>query len=375
MDFKFLPIGTVCLVNGANKKQLIIGYLKGGYDYVAVEYPKGFESDTKLSYFNHSQVKELYSLGYKNEESRIFNGILMGAQTEDEIEQIPMVEGIFEKEKPFVKSKLEPKKLPKTENASNDNRKIAVALGLKFDRNGIAHFENKEEKESLSVIDGLKFKEADVNADEEVEKTSIPVHDELKEDVIAEQWKEEESTSVNKIRFGKDGMIMTEEKEMDEPTPFHKLRFSKDGMLISSKSEEDDSLPNPHKMRFSKDGMVIIDSPQEKTLGSISKLRFSKDGRLIPEENLEIENSDNVISSSNEKEDSDASLDHELSMDDYVVGEFDSENESLPIDDENINVSDIVKRIAELEENLDEDSDTENSTKAEKKGLFHFGKK
>lgn len=81
MNLKFLPIGTVCLVEGVSKKQMIIGYSKSGYDYVAVTYPKGFESENKLSYFNHSQVYELYSLGYKNEESRIFNGTLVSVSS------------------------------------------------------------------------------------------------------------------------------------------------------------------------------------------------------------------------------------------------------------------------------------------------------
>ena len=101
MNLKFLPIGTVCLVENISKKQMIIGYSKSGYDYVAVEYPKGFENDNKLNYFNHNQVYELYSLGYKNEESRIFNGTLVSLQKvkleeeEETIEELPTFMSTF----------------------------------------------------------------------------------------------------------------------------------------------------------------------------------------------------------------------------------------------------------------------------------------
>ncbi len=71
MNLKYLPIGTVCLTNDSNKK-MIIGIDKSGYDYVAVEYPEGYEGEGKLLYFNHEEVTELYSLGYKNEEGRAY---------------------------------------------------------------------------------------------------------------------------------------------------------------------------------------------------------------------------------------------------------------------------------------------------------------
>lgn len=48
MNLKFLPIGTVCLVENIAKKVMIIGYSKSGYDYVAVNYPKDLNPMTNF---------------------------------------------------------------------------------------------------------------------------------------------------------------------------------------------------------------------------------------------------------------------------------------------------------------------------------------
>ena len=127
MNLKFLPIGTVCLVENVNKKQMIIGYSKSGYDYVAVEYPKGFESDNKLSYFNHGQVQELYSLGYKNEESRIFNGTLISVQTVESDDDSDAAEGIT------PTSNLTVEEIP------------VISNPFQFDDNGIVISDSNEE--------------------------------------------------------------------------------------------------------------------------------------------------------------------------------------------------------------------------------------
>ena len=67
MNLKFLPIGSVCIANDG-KKKMIIGYTKNDFDYVTVEYPEGYNSPETLSYLNHDQITDLFSLGYKNEE-------------------------------------------------------------------------------------------------------------------------------------------------------------------------------------------------------------------------------------------------------------------------------------------------------------------
>ena len=67
MNLKFLPLGSVCLVDNSDLKLVVIGYKLNGYDYVAVDYPSGYENESSLRYFNHDQIKDLYSYGYKDE--------------------------------------------------------------------------------------------------------------------------------------------------------------------------------------------------------------------------------------------------------------------------------------------------------------------
>ena len=67
MNLKFLPLGSVCLVEDTDLKLVVIGYKAKGYDYVAVDYPIGYETSDSLRYFNHDQIKDLYSYGYKDE--------------------------------------------------------------------------------------------------------------------------------------------------------------------------------------------------------------------------------------------------------------------------------------------------------------------
>ena len=68
---RFLPIGTVCLLKGGNKKVMIISYLifstgndkKAMYDYGACQFPEGvLDSKTGIG-FNHSDIeKVLYGI-------------------------------------------------------------------------------------------------------------------------------------------------------------------------------------------------------------------------------------------------------------------------------------------------------------------------
>ena len=70
MNLKFLPLGSVCLVDNSDLKLVVIGYKLNGYDYVAVDYPIGYENEGSLRYFNHDQIKDLYSYGYKDEQGK-----------------------------------------------------------------------------------------------------------------------------------------------------------------------------------------------------------------------------------------------------------------------------------------------------------------
>lgn len=72
---KYLPIGTVCLLKEATKKVMIIGFAAKGkesgdkmFDYIGCIYPAGVIRSDQNLLFNHDQIKDVYYMGYSNEE-------------------------------------------------------------------------------------------------------------------------------------------------------------------------------------------------------------------------------------------------------------------------------------------------------------------
>lgn len=71
---KYLPIGTVVLLQGGEKTIMIYGRQQANtdteevYDYVACLYPEG-NIDAEYTYlFNHSQISEVLHLGLVNDD-------------------------------------------------------------------------------------------------------------------------------------------------------------------------------------------------------------------------------------------------------------------------------------------------------------------
>ena len=67
---KFLPIGTVVMLNGGTKRVMISGFcaIEGGdkskiWDYSGCMYPEGFMDSSKTCLFNHEQIEKIYHLG------------------------------------------------------------------------------------------------------------------------------------------------------------------------------------------------------------------------------------------------------------------------------------------------------------------------
>lgn len=71
-----LPIGSVVLLNGAEKKLMIIGILQRNgeevFDYVGCPYPEGLLDSENLFLFNHKDIAEISYLGFDNIERQIF---------------------------------------------------------------------------------------------------------------------------------------------------------------------------------------------------------------------------------------------------------------------------------------------------------------
>ena len=77
MNFNnYLPIGSVCLLKGAKKRVMIIGYSKNNrkirtkYDYVGCEYPTGVTKEKEKLYFLHSKIDKIFFIGYNDIEQK-----------------------------------------------------------------------------------------------------------------------------------------------------------------------------------------------------------------------------------------------------------------------------------------------------------------
>lgn len=103
MEEKFLPIGSVVLLEGASKRLMIIGFCvtnkNGGddkvYDYAGCLYPEGVISSEETALFNHERIKKVYFKGYSDYENDQFMERLKKALEEDK------------KEKPKIKEDTE----------------------------------------------------------------------------------------------------------------------------------------------------------------------------------------------------------------------------------------------------------------------------
>lgn len=76
---KYLPLGTVCLLKKAKKKVMIIGFAAKGqafrdkvFDYIGCIYPEGILNSQFNLLFNHTDIQDVYFIGYSNGEEKAF---------------------------------------------------------------------------------------------------------------------------------------------------------------------------------------------------------------------------------------------------------------------------------------------------------------
>ena len=78
LNEKFLPIGTIVFLKGAQKRLMITGFLMDGkrpnsdkeetFDYTGCIVPEGLKSNDRLVLFNHDQIMKIYNKGFNDEE-------------------------------------------------------------------------------------------------------------------------------------------------------------------------------------------------------------------------------------------------------------------------------------------------------------------
>lgn len=76
---KYLPIGSVVLLNEGTKRLMITGFCvvpnddkTKVYDYSGCLYPEGVISSDQIALFNHDQIKSIYAIGYSDDEEKKF---------------------------------------------------------------------------------------------------------------------------------------------------------------------------------------------------------------------------------------------------------------------------------------------------------------
>lgn len=79
MRDKYLPVGSVVLLNGGSKKIMITGFCtitnnqsEEMFDYCGCLYPEGIIRSDQNCVFNHSQIKEICFIGYESDEESEF---------------------------------------------------------------------------------------------------------------------------------------------------------------------------------------------------------------------------------------------------------------------------------------------------------------
>lgn len=75
---KYLPIGTVVMLDGGTKRVMITGFCSITeedktkiWDYSGCLYPEGLINSNQLCLFDHSQIKKLYHLGLSYDDEEI----------------------------------------------------------------------------------------------------------------------------------------------------------------------------------------------------------------------------------------------------------------------------------------------------------------
>ena len=66
----FLPLGSVVLLNGSDKRMQIVGQIQADaatlevYDYAAIPFPEGYIDENQLAMFQHEEIRLICAVGH-----------------------------------------------------------------------------------------------------------------------------------------------------------------------------------------------------------------------------------------------------------------------------------------------------------------------
>jgi len=80
---KYLPVGSVVLLNGGKKRVVIIGrgqrdkVKDKSWDYLACPYPEGFLGEEFAYLFDHEQIERVFFIGFQDGEELALHDVLL----------------------------------------------------------------------------------------------------------------------------------------------------------------------------------------------------------------------------------------------------------------------------------------------------------
>lgn len=93
MREKYLPIGSVVMLKGAEVPLMVTGFCPAplenpryAYDYCGCIYPFGFLTPDTIAMFNHDQIEEILFVGFENENEAAFKKDMIDILKENNLE-------------------------------------------------------------------------------------------------------------------------------------------------------------------------------------------------------------------------------------------------------------------------------------------------
>ena len=82
MKKDYLPLGSVVLLKGGNKRLMICGRIQSRtgsdevFDYCGCVYPEGVIASDQMYFFNNDAIERLFFIGYQDEEELYFRSMI-----------------------------------------------------------------------------------------------------------------------------------------------------------------------------------------------------------------------------------------------------------------------------------------------------------
>lgn len=256
MENKYLPIGSVCTLNGKNKKMMIIGYYSVEFngnlkinDYLGCVYPEGMLLPNQAVTFNHKDIEKIDFIGYKNDQFNIFMKMfdkLSGNHKDEEKEAEK-----FHRENDMV--------LTSSKSYSK----------LLFDENGVVMIAEPVKEKSVNRekdINSIKFDEDGIVIGiGKAGEVNNPFHRTFEKTITKNSQKTTDWNIFNKIEFDKNGTVISVDDDVDykKEQMLNKIEFDENGTVIAVNStnntitKESEDKQNKLDIKFDENGTVI----------------------------------------------------------------------------------------------------------------------